>query len=425
MAARDRLAQLRRAAVGVAVQLARELAVGRDRRRARPQRALVRGQLGDRPGAGAAGLAADIGHDLQDARTRPGGRHHATSVAARPKRRASVADGEGTGIAAEPRAAQDQLRAPGAKARASGGSSGVTKPSSSIRCSAVSPLGGGRRSPARAAPARAPPGRRASRARPTSAGVSSASEAEVGAGRLGRDRAHHHGAAAFELRPPPGRTAAGPRPAAAGPRCPAGSPTRARPRPAAAGRRDRRRRRRPAAARATSWRCAGSAPPSRNGRGRDPTAPGDPAARRRRSPSGAWARVVAASSSRHMRTSVPGREAVAGLLDQAAQDHRLAARADRRPAGGGGLLDAGDRAHDAQPLGQQLDHRAVDAVDLAAQRRRAPGRADWPSAAADLVRAGSVAGGPDETPLARRLSIAAPPAPAQGCAGCDARDACW
>jgi hypothetical protein len=64
------MAQFVGAAVGVAVDLAGERAIRGDRLGARPERALVRGQA-DRPfEAFELGIAADIGGDVEDARSR-------------------------------------------------------------------------------------------------------------------------------------------------------------------------------------------------------------------------------------------------------------------------------------------------------------------------------------------------------------------
>ncbi len=112
----------------------------------------------------------------------------------------------------------------------------------------------------------------------------------------------------------------------------------------------------------------------------------------------------------------PGRKALAGLLDQAAQDHGLAARADRRLAGGGGALDARDLAHDAQAVGQQLDHRPVETIDLAAQFLELQvGRTGHRGG--DLLRAVGVRRVAGRNALHRSLSTATPLAP-QGRAGC-------
>ena len=63
----ERLPQLLGAAVGIAVNLARQRAVGRQRLGAGPERALVRGETDRALDAGDLRLAADIGRDVEDA----------------------------------------------------------------------------------------------------------------------------------------------------------------------------------------------------------------------------------------------------------------------------------------------------------------------------------------------------------------------
>ncbi len=68
--AADRLAQFRRRAVGIVLEMAGDALIGLDRLRARPQRRLVGGQLVDPGDAGRAALAGNIGLDREHAGTR-------------------------------------------------------------------------------------------------------------------------------------------------------------------------------------------------------------------------------------------------------------------------------------------------------------------------------------------------------------------
>src|SRR5690349_24563694 len=70
VAPRQRLAQLDRAAIGITVELAGNRAIGGHRAWARAKRALVRGKPDEPVDALDLGLAADIGSDVEDARTR-------------------------------------------------------------------------------------------------------------------------------------------------------------------------------------------------------------------------------------------------------------------------------------------------------------------------------------------------------------------
>ncbi|RXT27701.1 hypothetical protein B5U98_02605 [Bosea sp. Tri-39] len=72
VAAGDRLAQLRRRAVGIEFKLAGKVAIGRDRLGARAERGLVGGELVQLDAGRSRGLAGDIGLDVEDAGTRDG-----------------------------------------------------------------------------------------------------------------------------------------------------------------------------------------------------------------------------------------------------------------------------------------------------------------------------------------------------------------
>ena len=86
--AAERLAQVDRAAVGIAVQLGSGVAVGGDGARARPERALVGGEADHARDAGDLGFAADIRRNVEDARLRARKVvHELASVAARGERR--------------------------------------------------------------------------------------------------------------------------------------------------------------------------------------------------------------------------------------------------------------------------------------------------------------------------------------------------
>ena len=214
----------------------------------------------------------------------------------------------------------------------------------------------------------------------------------------------------------PGRTAAGPRPAAAGPTCRAGPATRARARRAAAGRRDRRRRRPAGAAPATSWpvRWIGASEPKWS-RARSHSS-GWSGGTQAATASGAWARVVAASSSRHMRTSVAGGKRPPALRDQPAQD---------APPRGPGGSPAGRRrsVRLMRAISRTTRSRSASSSTMAPSMRSTSRRSSSSSGSGGLamVRRGSRGDGigaaaPDETPLRRRLSILGT-AIAQGRAG--------